>query len=172
MEFKNLIKERFSVRKFSQKEIEDEKLNQILEAGQVAPTACNFQPQKIYIIKSIEAKEKIKSVCKMTFDAPVILLFCADMDIVWKNRREEGYNTSEMDLSIVGTHVMLQAWDLGIGSCWVRAFNSEEIKNVLELPENIKPIFMIPIGYKTDDCEPNKDFHFSRKSIDEEVVYL
>lgn len=172
MEIDKIIKDRFSVRKFSSKEIEQEKIDEIMEMARLAPTACNLQPQKIYVIKSNEAKEKIKSVCRMTFDAPIILLFCCDMDIVWKNRREDNYSTAEMDLSIVGTYAMLKAWDLGIGSCWVRAFKTNDIKNVLELPENINPIFMMPIGYIADDCEPNKELHFSRKSVEEVVKYL
>lgn len=172
MNIDEIIKSRFSVRKFSDKDIEQEKLDEILNYARLAPTACNFQPQKIYVIKSESAKEKIKSVCRMTFNAPVILLFACDMDIVWKNKREENYNTSEMDLSIVGTYAMLKAWDLGIGSCWVRAFKQDDIKDVLELPQNINPIFMMPIGYMADDCEPNKELHFSRKDLEETVKYL
>lgn len=172
MKFDELVKERFSVRMYSNKEIEQEKIDKILEAGRVAPTACNLQPQRIFVIKSEEAREKLKSFCRMTFDAPVIMLMCADMDVVWKNKREEEYNTAEMDLSIVGTHMMLQAWDLGIGSCWVRAFNSKEVKEKFELPDNIKPIFMMPMGYKADDCVPNEMFHNSRNNIEDEVKYL
>lgn len=172
MNIDEIIKERFSVRNFSNKEIEQEKIDEIMKMVRLAPTACNLQPQKIYVIKSEEYKEKIKSVCRMTFDAPIILLFCCDMDIVWNNKREGKYNTAEMDLSIIGTYAMLKAWDLGIGSCWVRAFKQEDIKNVLELPENIKPIFMMPIGYMSEDCEPNKNLHFSRKAIEEFVQYL
>lgn len=172
MELEQLIKERYSVRKFSEKDIEQEKLDKILEAGRLAPTAVNFQPQKIYVLKSKESKEKLKSVCPYTFNAPVILLACADMSKSWKNKREEGYDSAEMDLSIVGTHMMLEAWNLNIGSCWVRAFNSDDIKEKFELLENIKPIFVLPIGYKADDCEPNKEMHFSRNKIEDEVTYI
>ena len=172
MELEKVINERYSVRKFSDKEIEQEKLDKILEAGRIAPTAVNFQPQRIYVIKSKENREKLKSICKMTFDAPVILLACADMSKSWKSRYEEGYDSAEMDVSIVGTQMMLEAWNLDIGSCWVRAFNSNEVKKIFELPENIKPIFLLPIGYKADDCEPNQNFHFSRNKIEDEVTYM
>lgn len=172
MEFEKVLKERYSVRKFSNKEIEQEKLERILEAGRIAPTAVNFQPQKIYIIKSEESKEKLKSICKMTFNAPIILMGCADMNKSWKSRYEEGYDSAEMDLSIVGTHMMLEAWNLDIGSCWVRAFNANEVKGKFNLPENIKPIFLMPIGYKADDSEPNQAMHFTRNEIEEEVIYI
>ena len=74
MTFQELTRERYSVRSFLDAPIEEEKLNLILEAGRVAPTACNFQPQKIYVAKSVEAREKLASVCRCTFGAPVILV--------------------------------------------------------------------------------------------------
>lgn len=171
MDFETVIKERFSVRKFSQKEIEKEKLDKILEAGRIAPTAVNFQPQRVYVIQSKEAKEKLKTICKMTFDAPVILLACADTNVSWKSRYEE-YDSAEMDVSIVGVQMMLEAWNLEIGSCWVRAFNSNEVKELFNLPENIKPIFMLPIGYIADDCMPNEKLHYTRNKIEEMVEYI
>ncbi len=172
MELEKVINERYSVRKFSEQEILQSDLNKILEAGRIAPTACNFQPQRIFVIKSKEAKEKLKSICRMTFDAPVILLSCADMTKSWKNKREEGYDSAEMDVSIVGTQMMLEAWNLGIGSCWVRAFNSNDVKEVLELPENIKPIFLMPIGYMTDESIPNKELHYTRNKMEDMVKYI
>lgn len=172
MEFDRVINERFSVRKFSDKEILQKDLDKILEAGRIAPTACNLQPQRIFIIKSKEAKEKLKSVCKMTFDAPVIIAACADIEKSWKNRREEGYDSAEMDVSIAGTQMMLEAWNIGIGSCWVRAFNSNEVKQALNLPENMKLIFLMPIGYMTEESVPNKELHFTRNNMEEMVEYL
>lgn len=172
MELEKVIKERFSVRKFSDKEIEKEELEKILEAARIAPTACNFQPQRIFVIASKEAKEKIKSVCKMTFNAPVIILACADMTKSWKNRREEGYDSYEMDVSIAGTQMMLEAWNMGIGSCWVRAFNSDDVKKVLDLAENMKPIFLMPIGYMTKESVPNEELHYTRNKMEDMVEYL
>ncbi len=78
MTFQELAKKRYSVRSFKNAPIEEEKLNLILEAGRVAPPACNNQPQKIYVAKSAEARQKLASVCRCTFDAPVILVVCYD----------------------------------------------------------------------------------------------
>lgn len=172
MELEKVIKERFSVRNFSEEEISKNDLDKILEAGRIAPTACNFQPQRIFVIKGKEAKEKLKSVCKMLFNAPVVILACADITKSWKNRREEGYDSAEMDVSIAGTQMMLEAWNLGVGSCWVRAFNSDDVKRVLDLPENMKPIFLMPIGYMTRESMPNEELHYTRNKMEDMVEYL
>ena len=172
MELEEVIKERYSVRSFSDKEIEQEKLDKILEAGRLAPTAVNFQPQRIYVIRSEEGLHKIRTACKMTYDAPVVLLVCSDMDKSWKIKVDGDFDSADMDTSIVGTHMMLEAWNLGIGSCWVRAFNLIDIKEAFNLPQNIKPIFLLPIGYKAEDSKPNEKMHFSRNKIEDMVSYL
>lgn len=84
MAFLELAADRYSVRSFSDRPIEPEKMDKILKAGQLAPTAVNFQPQKIYILKSDEAIQKVRSLTQFAYDAPVVLLFCADMSKVWK----------------------------------------------------------------------------------------
>ena len=167
MDFEKVIKDRYSVRSFSDKKVEKRKLNKILEAGRRAPTAANFQPQRIYVIQSKEGLEKIRSVCKMTYNAPVVLLVCADMKHSWKIKMDNEFDSAEMDVSIVGTHLMLEAWNLGIGSCWIRAFNSKEISKEFGLSDHVKPIFLLSLGYKALDSAPNKKMHFSRKNIDE-----
>ena len=106
MSFFELAKERFSVRNFSDKAIEEEKLNQIIQAGRVAPTAKNKQPQKIYVLQSKEAIEKVKTLSPCIYDAPTVLLICYDESAVWYNSRRPGYNSGEMDATIVCTHMM------------------------------------------------------------------
>lgn len=172
MNFSDLIKERYSVRSYKNQDIEQEKLDKILEAGRIAPTAKNLQPQKIYVLKSEEAFEKLGRTRKMAYGAPVVLMICADMDVACTLPIEEGYSTYEMDCSIVCCHMMLEAWNQGIGSVWIRWFNSEEIRKSFNLPENIKPVCLLPIGYAKDDAKPKEGFHDVRRSIDEEVTYL
>ena len=154
MTFFELAKSRYSVRNFQNTPIEAEKLNQILEAGRIAPTACNNQPQKIYVAKSKESREKLASVCPCTFDAPVILVVCYDHTRNWKSKLMPGYESGETDAAIVCTHMMLQAWELGIGSCWVGLFNAEEVSRVLGLPENLTVSALLPIGYPKDHAKP------------------
>ncbi len=154
MTFQELAKNRYSVRSFKDTPIEEEKLNLILEAGRVAPTACNNQPQKIYVAKSAEARQKLASVCRCTFDAPVILVVCYDRTRDWKNKLMPGLESGETDAAIVCTHMMLQAADLGIGSCWVGYFNAQAVSEVLSLPENVTVSALLPMGYSAEKAEP------------------
>lgn len=154
MTFLELAKARYSVRSFKDQPIENEKLNLILEAGRIAPTACNNQPQKIYVAKSEDARAKLASVCRCTFDAPVILVVCYDRTRDWKNGLMLGYESGETDAAIVCTHMMLQAAELGIGSCWVGWFNADQVSEVLGLPENVTVSALLPIGYAADDAKP------------------
>ena len=154
MSFMELARARYSVRSFKDTPIEEEKLSLILEAGRIAPTACNNQPQKIYVAKSEDARRKLAGVCRCTFDAPVILVLCYDRTRNWKNKLMPGYESGETDAAIVCTHMMLQAADLGIGSCWVGYFNAQEVADVLGLPEDITVSALLPIGYAAEGAEP------------------
>ena len=154
MTFQELARARYSARAFQRTPIEEEKLNLILEAGRIAPTACNNQPQKIYVAKSAESREKLASVCRCTFDAPVILVVCYDRTRDWKNKLQPGYESGETDAAIVCTHMMLQAFELGIGSCWVGYFNAREVSDALGLPENITVSALLPIGYPAENAQP------------------
>ena len=154
MTFQELAKNRYSVRSFRETPIEKEHMDLILEAGRVAPTACNFQPQKIYVARRAEARAKLASVCRCTFGAPVILVVGYDRTRDWKNKLMPGLTSGETDAAIVCTHMMLQAADLGIGSCWVGYFNPEQVAEVLGLPENITVTALLPIGYPAENAEP------------------
>ncbi len=171
MNFYELAKARYSVRKFKTDYIEEEKLNLILEAGRVAPTACNFQPQQIYVVKSEENRQKLAEVCPYTFNAPIILVVAYDKNRDWKNRLMPGYSSGETDAAIVCTHMMLEAWELGVGSCWVGCFNAEEVSNALNLPDNIIVSAMLPIGYADDDAKPSNT-HDVYRDMDELITEL
>lgn len=172
MNFLDLAADRYSVRSFSDRQIEQEKMDKILKAAQLAPTAVNYQPQKIFVLKSVEAIEKIRSLCPSAYDAPVVLLICIDENLVWKHPKEHGYRTDEMDASIVCTHMMLEAWELGIGSVWVRAFDSRQVAKAFGLPKNIKPICLLPIGYPSAESKPYAPWHNTFRSIEEMTEVL
>lgn len=171
MEFMELAKLRYSVRSFSDKQIEDEKLNKILEAARISPTAANRQPQKIYVLQSERALREINSVCQCIFGAPTVLLVAADKTETWKNPFSENYNTGDIDCSIVCTHLMLQAWELGIGSCWVGYFDLAQVEKAMGLPENEKLVAILLIGYPSEDSKPS-NMHNSRKELEQMVTYL
>ena len=171
MNFSELAKERFSVRAFKQDAIEEEKLAIILEAGRVAPTACNKQPQKIFVAKSEESREKLASVCRFTFDAPVVLVVCYDKERSWQNDLMPGYESGETDAAIVCTHMMLAAWEQGIGSCWVGWFNADEISKALELSENLRVTAILPIGYPAEGAAPTK-LHTRIRDFEDTITML
>ena len=171
MSFYDLAKSRYSVRKFKSDTVEEEKLNKIIEAGRVAPTACNNQPQKIYVVKSKQMRQKLAEVCRYTFDAPVILVIGYDKERDWKNRRMPGYSSGETDAAIVCTHMMLEAWELGIGSCWVGAFAADAVEEALSLPVNVCVTAMLPLGYAADGAQP-AELHSTYRDLDDTVSVI
>ena len=171
MEFTDVIKGRFSVRDYADKPIEAEKLQAILEAGLIAPTAANKQPFRVYVIQSPEGLEKIRGLTRCAFNAPVVLLFACNEDEQWKSPLEEGFTSGHQDVSIVATHMMLAAWDLGIGSCWVNFFPNTETAKAFGLPENEMAVLLLPIGYPADGARP-APMHSKKRETDELVKYL
>lgn len=166
------MRSRFSVRSFSQQPIEKDKLKAILTAGQIAPTAVNFQPQKIFVLQSDSALSKIRHITNSTYDAPTVLLVCADTDQSWHSRFVPDYDSGESDAAIVCTHMMLEAWELGIGSVWVLLFDPERVRKAFDLSSNLRPICLLPIGYPSKDCTPYKPWHDVFKPLKETVVVL
>lgn len=167
MEFEKVIRERKSTRLFSSKEVEQDKIDKILEAGRIAPTARNNQPFKIYVVKSKEGIKKIDKGTICRYKAPVVFIVCADRE---KAFRKQEYSSYEMDASIVTTHMMLEATNIGIDNIWIGLFDEEVVKREFEIPENYNVVSLLPIGYKSKLCPPNP-FHNKRKPIEELVEY-
>lgn len=171
MRFVDLAEDRYSLRKFSEKPVEKEKLDLVLKAGQLAPTACNNQPQRILVIENEEALAKFKKCTPFHFDAPMALLVCYDSEVSWKRRRFDGKDSGDIDASIVTTHLMMEAAELGLGTTWVGHFDPDAVKREFSLPENIVPVAFLPMGYPAEDAAPNAQLHDSRKPIEETVFY-
>ena len=167
MNFDKVIRERFSVRSFKDTLVSDEILNKILEAGVLAPTAKNLQPEKIYVIKSSEGLSSIDKASPCRYNAPVCLIIASDKDIAWKKGTDSTY---EMDATIVGVHMMLEATNLGVDSVWVKMFDKEILKREFEIPSNIEPVCLLPLGYRSDDSKPS-DMHYMRKNLKDIVIY-
>ena len=167
-DFMALAAERYSVRHFSPKTVEQEKIDLILEAGKLAPTAVNSQPQMIYVLRSEDAVAKANKFSPCMYGAPQAFLFCYDDNRVC--RRGDNGNYGEIDVTIVLTHMMLEAWNLGIGTYPVGAFKQDEAKALLGLPDNIHPILLMPFGYPADDAKPS-DRHSAYRNMDEMVEY-
>ncbi|MBR3780593.1 MAG: nitroreductase family protein [Clostridia bacterium] len=169
MDFLKLAAERYSVRKFKDKPIEQESIDKILTAAQIAPTGCNYQPQRILVINNEEALTKLKDCTRCHFDAPCAMLICYNKDECW-TRPYDGNQSGIVDASIVTTHMMLEAWELGVGSTWVMHFNPFKMREIYNIPENIEPVALLVIGYPADDAEPNER-HTQFRPIEETVCY-
>lgn len=168
MDFEMVIRTRTATRKFQDKVVEESKINKILEAGRLAPTAKNMQPQKILVAKSKEALAKIDEVSPCRYNAPIVLIVCSDKSIAWS---KDDYSTYEMDACIVATHMMLEATNVGVDNVWIEMFDKKKLKELFNLSETIEPICLIPIGYKTTDC-PENPMHNKRKSLEEIVKFI
>lgn len=168
MEFNDVIKKRTATRKFSNKKISQEDIEKILKAGNLAPTAKNLQPQFIYVVISEEGLKKIEEITPCRYNAQCCLLVCSDKE---KAFHKDDYSTFEMDATIVATHMILEAANLNIDSTWIEAFDKNETKNVFDLDDNIEPVCIINLGYRTDDC-PENPMHNQRKNINEMVKYI
>lgn len=168
-EFMSLITDRFSVRKFEEKPVEQDVIDKILKAGHLAPTACNIQPQRILVINSKDSLSKLQECTKCHFNAPAAMLVCYDKNECWQRKYDDKLS-GEIDAAIVTTHMMLEATALGIGSTWVMHFNPMEMRKQFEIPDNIEPVSLLVMGYPSDDAKPFPG-HLEFKNIDEIVSY-
>ena len=171
MTFMELAQKRYSVRKYAQIPVEKEKIEEILKAGNIAPTAKNIQPQRIYVLQSKEALEKLAKLTPMGFDAPIVLMIAYNQDEEWKNPLQEGIHSGVEDVSIAASHIMLRAAELGLGSCWVNYFPNDATEKAFNLPNNEKVVLLMPIGYPAEDSKPNPN-HTKKKQLNETVKYL
>lgn len=169
MDFEKVITERYSVRKFENKHLEQDIIDKILHAAHVAPTGCNFQPQRILVLNNTEALAKLKTCTKCHFDAPCAMLVCYNKDETW-TRPYDGALSAPVDASIVATHIMLEAKNLDVGSCWVMHFDPFKMKEVFNIPQNIEPHALIVMGYPHSDAEPI-EMHSKFRPLDDVVFY-
>lgn len=171
-DFLNLAGERYSVRSYSSAPVEQEKLDKILEAASLAPTARNCQPQKIYVVTDEAARKALAEVTPCTFQAPVIFVVGYDDTRCSKGTICEGYDFGNTDAAIVTTHMMLEATSLGLGTCWVGRFNEAEVKKALGIQdEHIRIRDLLPTGYKAEDAAPGKN-HTACRGKEEMVEYI
>lgn len=170
MEFKEVVKNRYSCKKYSDRQVEAEKLAAILEAGRVAPTAKNLQEQRVYVVQSEEMLAKIDGVTPCRYGAPTVVVVAFDKNNVFTypgGKRDSGVE----DATIVATHMILAAADEGVDSCWVNFFDPEKMEEVLGLPENEEILMVMDLGYAAEGAGPLPN-HSSRKPLSETVSYM
>ncbi|SCN22876.1 FMN reductase [NAD(P)H] [Clostridium sp. N3C] len=169
MEFLELAKKRYAVRKYEDKKVEEEKLKKILEAARVAPTAANRQPQRLIVVQEEEGLNKIKKAANI-YGAPLAIIVCGDHDAVWK-RQLDGKEALDIDATIATDHMMMEAADLGLGSLWVCAFNPTVIREEFNLPENVEPVNILAIGYAAGEPASPDRHNETRKPLEHIVRY-
>ena len=170
MNFSDVIKERYSCKKFSERQVEEEKLQKILQAGRLAPTAKNLQEQRIYVIRSAEGLAKVDKLTPCRYGASTVLAVAFDKNNVFVypgGKRDSGIE----DATIVATHLMLAAKAEGVDSCWINFFDPEEAAKELGLPENEQMLMFLDLGYPADGAGPLAP-HGQRKDLKETVSYL
>jgi len=170
MEFKEVVRNRYSCKKFDNRQISNSQLEAILEAGRLAPTAKNLQEQHIYVVQSPEALAKIDQCTPCRYGAPTVLVVAFDKDNVFTypdQKRQSGIE----DASIVATHLMLAATDVGVDNCWINFVHIDELHAALGLPENEEILMLLDLGFAAPGVQPLGN-HFSRKDLTETVSYL
>jgi nitroreductase len=167
MEYSELIAARYSVRTYRPDPVEDEKLAAILEAARLAPTAANRQPFQVIVMHTAGREAEIGQIYRKAWfvQAPLVLAVCALSSLAWV-RESDRFNARLIDAAIVADHMILAATNLGLGTCWIAAFNVEAARRVLQLPEEAEPVIFTPLGYPDDQPGPKV-----RKAVDELVRY-
>ncbi len=170
MEFKEVVKNRYSCKKYADRQVEAEKLTAILNAGRLAPTAKNLQEQRIYVLQSPEALKKIDAVTPCRYGAPTVLVVAFNRKNVFTypgGKRDSGVE----DATIVATHMILAAAAEGVDSCWVNFFDPDMAAEMLGLPENEEVLMLMDLGYAAEGAGP-LGTHSDRKALSETVSYL
>lgn len=169
IDFLKLAAKRYSVRSFESRPVEEDTLRQIIQAGYVAPTACNLQPQRILVLSKPEDTKKLKHCTKCHFNAPTALLICYDKNECWK-RKYDGKSSGEIDAAIVTTHMMLAAESFGVGSTWVMHFDPAAMREEFQIPDQLEPTALLVMGYPAEDAEPYPG-HSQFRPLEDLLVY-
>jgi nitroreductase len=168
MDFLELARKRCSIRAFADKPIEEEKLNYLLEAGRVAPTACNKQPQRIIVVLDPLNIKKVQKAYK-TFGSPCVMIICRDERDALV-RPFDDKCSGDLDIGIVTDHIMLAAREVGIGSVMVGLFDSRIIRDEFSIPEYIQPTALLMLGYPENDFLDENRHSTMRKPLGETVM--
>ena len=146
MGFLELAKKRYSVRAYKSDPVEDDKLQKVLEAARLAPTACNLQPFQFIVINTKGREAELRHIysCSWFVQAPIVICVCGIPSQSWV--RQDGKNYCDVDVTIAMDHLILAAADLGLGTCWIGAFNPDVARKVLGLPDDVEPIAFTPLG--------------------------
>ena len=166
MDFFELIEKRYSVRAYQSKPVEEDKLQKVLDAARLAPTAANRQPFRMIVVKTEGRQDELTRIYRAGWftQAPLVICACAVPDEAWV--RSDGKDYYDVDTTIAMDHLILAAANLGLGTCWIAAFDPDAAKEILGLPDGIVPVALTPLGYPADTLRPKH-----RKPLEDLVKY-
>jgi nitroreductase len=172
MTFLDLARRRYSVRAYRPDPVPDDELATVLEAGRVAPTAANRQPIRIIVVHTAGREAELRRIYDRDWfvQAPLILCVCAVREEAWRRTMYDGRSHADVDAAIVMDHMILAAADLGLGTCWIAAFDPVAARDVLAVPEEGEPMLFTPLGYPADD-QAGSARHRQRRPLGELVRY-
>ncbi len=163
MDFIELAKNRYSCRRLTDRPVEEEKINKILEAAILSPTACNYQPYKLWVLKSEDSLEKYRQITSYHFGAGLVIAVGADPSKAWV-RKSDRKNFGDVDAAIAATHLMLEAEQLGLGATWVGSVDTNKMNELFPDMKAYEMIGFFPIGYPSDDAKPSH-LHTTRREL-------
>lgn len=169
MNFLDIAKVRYSVRDYMSKKVEQEKLEKILLAAHVAPTAANLQPVRLIVVQEDEGLSKIGKAANL-YGAPLAIIVCSDHSKAW-TRPFDKKQTVDIDASILTDHMMMEATELGLGSVWVCYFKPDVIKKEFQLPDTLEPINILAIGYSNESPADPERHTTQRIPLDKLIHY-
>lgn len=166
MRFLDLARRRCSIRGYKSDPVPADLLEQVLQTGNLAPSAKNLQPFHFIVVTRQDQRDELAKAYPAPFfrQAPVVIVICVEPAKGWVRERYDGKNYCEIDAAIAIDHMTLAAADLGLGTCWIGAFDPGQVREAMKLPDGIEPIAMLPLGYPDDEGRPKR-----RKQLSELV---
>ena len=168
MNFLEITKKRYSVRSYTGKKVEQEKLDKILLAAHVAPTAANMQPVKLIVVQSDEGLKKVGKAANI-YGAPLAIIVCCEHQKAW-TRPFDKKQTVDIDASILTDHMMIEATELGLGSVWICYFKPDVIQKEFDLPDTLEPVNILAVGY-SDESPADPERHATQRVPLSDLVY-
>ena len=167
MKFIELAKQRVSIRSYKPEPVSDEQLNEVLEAGRLAPTACNLQPFQFVVVQEKENLTALAAGYPAPWfaEAPVVIAICTLPSKAWKRKQDERCLV-DVDAAIAADHMTLAAADIGLGTCWVGAFDPKIVRKALGVPRTVEPIILLTLGHPNEHGRPK-----TRQPIEKLVRY-
>jgi nitroreductase len=166
MQVLQLMKQRCSVRQFEDRPVEQEKLLYVLQAARVAPSACNLQPYQFVVLRDPQTIARICPAWVPASKAPIVIVACGDHQAAW--RRRDGKGHANIDVAIAVDHMTLAAAEIGLGTCWICSFDAFHCANVLDLPNHLEPMVLLPIGHPAEGKDPQR--HVTERKPLEQLV--